>query len=83
MTRFDFRIRIIGNERKNDPDAIEDNPGSQDRFPGYRANSGALYKFAETGHWRGVNDDLAEIGQGLDCQDIGVSAPQPASDRAG
>ena len=83
MTGFDFRIRIIGNERKNDPDAIEDTPGSQDRFSGYRANCGALYKFAETGHWRGVNDDLAEIGQGLDCQDIGVSAPQPASDRAG
>jgi len=31
----------------------------------------------------GVNDDLAEIGQGLDCQDIGADAPQPASDRAG
>ena len=49
---------------------------------GFRANSGALYKFAETGHWRGVNDDLAHIGQGLDGQDVGVSAPQPASDRA-
>ena len=66
MTRFDFRIRIIGNERKNDPGAIEDNPGSQDRFSGYRTNSGALYKFALKNNLGYPQTDEYEFQVGVD-----------------
>ena len=61
-------IRIRSNESEDKPGAIEEHPRSQDRFSRDRADRGSLHKLAETGHGRGMDDDLAEIGQGLDCQ---------------
>jgi len=76
-------IRVPAKDSEGDPPAVEEDACGEDRFSGNRPDGGALHKLGKAGHRRGVDDDLAEIGERLDRQDIPIGARQPASDRAG